>query len=112
MVQVRYLICIIIVNIFFPAQIFQDTLPGNFKVVTFHFEVLYHLVFCSAPGDRQDTKAQCVRNWENKDAWLQATVSKRKLQARVDNADESLIYSNCPGWNLNSTGRTVQNAAC
>lgn len=79
MVQVQYLICIIIVNIFFPTQIFQDTLPGDFKAVNSHFEVLSHSVFCSSPGDRQDTKALCVRNWEKKDAWLQATRSKRKL---------------------------------
>lgn len=44
MVQVQYF-CIIIVNIFFPIQIFQDTLPGNFKAVSSHFEVLSHSYF-------------------------------------------------------------------
>lgn len=41
-------------------------LPGNFKVVSSHFEVLSHSIFCSASGDRQDTKTLYVRNWGKK----------------------------------------------
>lgn len=37
-------------------------LPGDFKVVSSHFELLSHSVFYSVPADRQDTETLYVRN--------------------------------------------------
>jgi len=56
-------------------------LPGNLKAVSSHFEVHSHSIFCSAAGDREDTKALCVRNWGKK--WKRVlTLGCKLLKAK------------------------------
>lgn len=67
-------------------------LPGNFKAVSSHFEVLSHSTFCSAPGDREDTKAPCVRNWGKKGKQV-LTLGCKLLKAKGNSRLEQTMQT-------------------
>lgn len=72
-------------------------LPGDFKVVSSHFEVLSHSVFYSVLEDRQDTKALYVRNWGKKGKQM-LTFGCKLFKAKGNSGLELEMqtYSNCP----------------
>lgn len=64
-------------------------------MVSSHFEVLSHSIFCSASGDRQDIKTLYVRNWGEEretgaDIWLQAIQNNRKFWAGTGDTGKAL----------------------
>lgn len=83
-------------------------LPGDFKVVSSHFELLSHSVFYSVPADRQDTETLYVRNWGKKEKQVLTfgcKLFKAKGNFRLE--QEMPTYSNCPEWNLNNMGKRL-----